>query len=943
MDRKLEQSGARALPLLTVSAMTAVLAGCGLAITQQQVLARADRSLASHNYRAAAVDLQNLAVKRPNDASVHLKLAEAFLHLGRYVECEANLRDAQQLGVAWSRIVPQLSEALLDEGRSKDALDLIAQHAPSGAENDRLASIRGRALFAQGKIDEARAVLSHALAVNADDTQARIALARLLERQGDAAGAKSALDQAAARAPRAYGPHYALAGWYVRRHQMRDAHDELTRALELARAGVSAGSEPQFDELGALATLTDLELTMQDLASAEKHVAELHKVAAQGLPTLLLQARLAIAQNHPEDARTALEQVLARQPNNARAKMLFGVASAAAGDLGQAEMYLTAALASNPHDLEARRLLAQVQLREHKPQAALRTAADPTAALDADLLTLAGQASVMTGDLSDATQFLEKSERAAPQDKVRALRLAAAYLAQDRTEEALKVLQGLDVPPELLIRREILLLVGLSKSGPSAGVADEAKRFAAAHPQNMDALLLGAQALIGVKDVAGARDLIAQASRLDSRSARPSVALGALELSQGNRAAAHEAFQQALKTDPKSVGAELGEAQIALASDDRSAAIRHLERARELAPRSLVVRLGLSRLYLQAGQAQLAAASIEEARRLAPDDPNVQLLQGALALAQGNAASAIPTFEALTSRFPKSALLQADLARAYILANRAADARKASADAVRLDPKYWPAIVLETTLALDSGDLAGVPQLLDQLRGAGAPPAVVHSVSGDVSAREGNPQAALREYQSAAAATPSEDLAIKIAAMRHALNAPDPDASLRAWLQHAPRDEQARVALAQNLQNEGNRGAAMKEYETVLAANPNDLVALNNLAWLKLEAGDDASALTLARKAYALAQSSPFVADTFGWALVKTGNAADAVPVLRGAHGTAPRDLSIHLHYAQALLDSGAGNDARRELQAIAAAQPHGPQGDQARTLLAQLVRTARQ
>ncbi|MGH8258181.1 MAG: tetratricopeptide repeat protein, partial [Steroidobacteraceae bacterium] len=64
-------------------------------------------------------------------------------------------------------------------------------------------------------------------------------------------------------------------------------------------------------------------------------------------------------------------------------------------------------------------------------------------------------------------------------------------------------------------------------------------------------------------------------------------------------------------------------------------------------------------------------------------------------------------------------------------------------------------------------------------------------------------------------------------------------------------------------------------------------------------------------------------------------------PILRSAHSGAPSDPQIHLHWATALLKTGATRDARRELQAIVEAQPKGPEGARARQLLAGLSGTA--
>ncbi|MGH8260509.1 MAG: tetratricopeptide repeat protein, partial [Steroidobacteraceae bacterium] len=439
-----------------------LLPACGVFTTPAQVLARADRNLAAHDYRAAAVDLRNLIAKQPNDRALHLKLAEALLHTGAYVESDANFRRAQQLGAPWSSISADLAEALIGESQPQQALDLLAAHPPAGKSDARTLTLRGRALLALGKRDDAHAALAQALALDAADVPARVALATLLEEQGDSAGAKSALDAAVTAAPNDFSPHLALGIWFTRQRQLHDAHDELTRALDLAVTGIRAGREPWFDEYRVLAPLAENDLMLRDVPSAEQRVQRMRKLAPHEPPTLLLQARIDLAHRRTADARSVLQDLLSRDPRNEPAQVLLGAADAATGQLEQADMYLTAALAAAPGDRSARKLLTEVQLRESKPQQALRTATGADAALDADLLGLAGQASAQSGDLAGATTYLERSEKAAPQDSVRALQLATAYLAGHRDADALKLLQGLRVPEKLAPRREWLLLSALS-------------------------------------------------------------------------------------------------------------------------------------------------------------------------------------------------------------------------------------------------------------------------------------------------------------------------------------------------------------------------------------------------------------------------------------------------------------------------------------------------
>nr|WP_298931170.1 tetratricopeptide repeat protein [uncultured Erythrobacter sp.] len=80
-----------------------------------------------------------------------------------------------------------------------------------------------------------------------------------------------------------------------------------------------------------------------------------------------------------------------------------------------------------------------------------------------------------------------------------------------------------------------------------------------------------------------------------------------------------------------------------------------------------------------------------------------------------------------------------------------------------------------------------------------------------------------------------------------------------------------------------------------------DPALLNNAAAVKIELGDPAAAVTLARRALAKAPQSPQILDTLGWALWQKGGAsAEARQLLSKAREGAPNNREIAEHWATA-------------------------------------------
>ncbi len=122
-------------------------------------------------------------------------------------------------------------------------------------------------------------------------------------------------------------------------------------------------------------------------------------------------------------------------------------------------------------------------------------------------------------------------------------------------------------------------------------------------------------------------------------------------------------------------------------------------------------------------------------------------------------------------------------------------------------------------------------------------------------------------------------------------------------------NESDSIFAATIFQDAGRVDLASPLYETVLEHNPDNIIALNNLASILTSEKNFTRAIPLAKKAYELAENSSAVQDTLGWALVQAGEAAQGLLYLQKAldqHPTNPVYL-YHLGVAKEALSKGTG------------------------------------
>ena len=130
-----------------------------------------------------------------------------------------------------------------------------------------------------------------------------------------------------------------------------------------------------------------------------------------------------------------------------------------------------------------------------------------------------------------------------------------------------------------------------------------------------------------------------------------------------------------------------------------------------------------------------------------------------------------------------------------------------------------------------------------------------------------------------------------------------PDEEVLPLLERAtalePRLAAAQLRLATAAELRGDTDAAIGRYRAILAVEPNNPIALNNLAYsLADKKGDAKAALPLAEQAYKLTGQSATVADTLGWVHYKLGDHAAALPLLERAAKAAPTSADIQIHAA---------------------------------------------
>jgi putative PEP-CTERM system TPR-repeat lipoprotein len=910
------------------------LAGCDVFVSPAQRVERAAALIAKGDYPAASIELRNALQKEPDNARGRVLLARTEFWSGDLQSAQRDIERAENAGapaVQTARLDADIKNAL----GQFEALASFTSGPREGLQEYERLMFLGYAQLGLKQFEAARQSFEasvKAAGPGLPSAEARSAKAAGLAASGDIQGALAVLDGVIADRPD-YQP---AAIDKARLLAQRGSYADAEKILSALNHSDQWSALRVLQRVSVLNSLTDARLSQRRLNEAQQSLEQLAVLVPDAPIVAYMQGRLAMAQGKPAVAITALQKAVNGAPGLLPAHALLGIAYLGQGNVALAEEEFRRALEIAPDNLEVRKLLAQTQLRQGRPRSAIDVLAPALAADTQDpvLYTLAGQAHLMQGDREVGDSLLEQGLAEAANNPELRLQMAGTYLSAGDSRRALELVAT--VPDDVggSTKRQIQLLATVA-SKDKAAARLEIDELIRKNPDDITLLNLAAAWLAYQGDDAAARAYLSQALVVAPSDARTLVTLGRLEMAARHDAAAVKAFERALASSPRNGDAYFALAVLADRNGDGATAVRRITEWSKADPEASQPRLLLARAAFHDGNLVKAHELIDEAIKLSSNSAPVQGVAGQLLMEAGLYDEALGHFRSALALDARNPAFLLGAARAQVAMDQRGAARESLNGALEIRPNWPPAVILLAQVESRDRHFEAALALADGLKKDQASTADAYLLEGDIRMSAGQPTQAVVAYAQSARVHPSASAAIGESRARRAARLPNAVDPLSAWLERNPDDTAVRLEMAQALQEGGARDDAIREYERVLKVQPDELVALNNLAWLYSDR-DDPRAETLARQAVAKAPRSGALADTLGWILYKSGKNEESLKILRQAHDLDRKNAEIAYHYGAALLKAGKNADARQVLVIAVEAGNAAPWVGQARKLLAE-------
>lgn len=885
-----------------------IMGACSQAESDEKVLASAVSYLEKKDVAAATIQLKSLLQRSPNSAEGRLLLGRALLQSGDPVAALVELNKALELGVAEEQAAPDIARSMLLTGEHGKLLQQYGAASPKDPKA--LADLTTSLAVAhamQGDKAKAEELTNRALQAQPMYASALIVQARLKAADKDVEGALLMLEDVLTREPDNERAGVLRAELLALGKRDRDGAEAAYRKV--------LSSTPT--SLAAHVALIGLLRDAGKADAAKAQLGELRKVAPNHPETVTLLAQQHFIDGEYQAARELNDRLLKALPDNPKLLLLAGATEYRLKSYVTAEGHLARALKNAPGAPAVRQLLAQTYLRMGQPNKALEVVAPLTGGdkPDGGSLALAGEAFLALGDARRADEAFKRAAQAAPDDPRVRTAAAIGHAAQGLSGESIGALEAAaaaDKGP----RGDLALISARMRTGDTAGALKAVDTLAKKTPDRPLADLLRGRILMVRKDTAGAKAAFEAALGKDPKYFPAVAGLASIDIAAGKPEEARKRFEALIQADPSNYQAHAALAEMTRRAGGTTEQVTTgLQAAVKANPTQIQPRLMLIDHLLRNGDAKGALVAAQDATAALPASLPAQEALGRTQIAAGEVQQAVTTLSKLVSQQPREPRYLIQLAEAQASTKDAAAARRSLERALELDPRSSAARRSMAALALQDGRVDDARSMARELQKSDPKSPAGHTLEGDIARQQKDWPAAAAAYRAALGLARTSDGAVRLhQALLGAGQKAEADRFAADWRKQSAADVGFRFYLGDIALAQKEWAVAESHYRSVLDVQPNNALALNNVAFLLAQQGKP-GAVAMAERATTLMPNQAALLDTLATALASENQLAKAIEVQKRAVALAPKDGSLRLALARHFIKAGEKVQARAELE----------------------------
>lgn len=869
-----------------------LLGGCqGKYKTKEELLTEGMKLLASGNTGGAIVLLKNALDKDQKYFEARLQLARAYTGAGKFESAEKELQKLVRQRPDSRDVHVEMARMHLRKSRPDDALrELASAGKGPGAGGDE-AELTAWAYALKGRYEDAVNHLDRAIAADPARVQSKMILARIHARKGAWKEATAGVADILKTEPANREALYLLAAVRTEQRDFPGALEAYDRILKqkpddqdvLYRKGILFSEKGDHDASLAAGDM----LVERSPNSASGH---------------LMRGIALYNKKHLKDAAVSLQKAVTLQPGLA-AYYYLSVTLYGLREFEQAAGQIQKALDQNPAFGQGRVLLAMILLGKRRIDDAVREAKKATD-LDEDNAAahnVLGTAYLEKGMFNEGIAELNRALDLNPRLVDAHIKKGLFHLSRGRSGEGeLELISAVRISPEVLNTRMVL-----ASYYQKNGEYDKVRRLLQEGLTGglSDAVLYNmmAESCLNQNNLDEAAVYYRKAREANAEDTHAPFRLASVYIARGERDKAIGELGALVARIPNHTRVLATIAILQETAGNEAEARRYFKQARETG--SPDGYLEEARYYLRKKDPGEAIDLLNEAIKKYPSNESLHEFKGKVQMAAKDYRSAIRTFDELEKLNSRAGL--PSLLNAYLAAGEHSKALEKIEKELRRDPRRLDLKARRSGIFLMLGKKREAADNAREVISADPRDAAGYIALAMVYRNEGNLEKAVETLTRYPARDP--DLALMLAG----LLVQKKDAA--AALVQCGKAEELRKdnlpAIVQKgmiLQSMGRKKEAIDQYRRALRLDPNYAPALNNMACLYAEDGQDAKlALQYAVRAYMLMPGDGAVNDTLGYILIKKGRTEEGLKALKNAVALLPDNASVYYHLGLAYHSNG--------------------------------------
>jgi putative PEP-CTERM system TPR-repeat lipoprotein len=879
----------RKVPILLF--VSCLLFGCGDDLTSEDYLNKANEYISQGKFADAIIELKNSLREDDSNARARAALGDIYFGRGQFADADKELSRALSSGMDPAAVVPTLAQVLVGLGEFR-RLDELPVEGLDSESRSTLQAAKGLAKLMQNDNEAAAELIDGAVQNEPSSPYAQVAAARISMVKGDAVAARKRLKDLFAVAPK-YAPAWSLLGDIERaEHRPEKAVDAYTKSVNLS----GNNSAALLSRAMARIEMGKYKAAEQDLNRLEKGYGGMKQH-----PGFKLARGMVYLQSKQTDLAIESFKGAAEQADSFPESLYFlALIYSDKGQTEQALSYINRYLVSAPENAPGAKLAAKLELGNKNFLNAERLLLPVVAKNkdDIEALNLLANARMAQGNVDAAVELLARVVKLQPKSNAAKARLGVAYLSGGFEELGMKTLRGILAKDPTYDEADTFIVMHYLGKKQVAKAIKAAQAYVKRNPSARSYVLLARTYLVN-SDTDRAKSAFDKAMDLEPGDPVAGSSLAEFALMDKDYGAAREYYQKILEYHPEHMETRIKVAGTFAMEGKDEDMLANLDASMAAYPRAMEPPLVKARYYIGKGQAEKAIPLLEALSDKQKEHPDALETLATLELATSRYNQAVVTIGKLVDTNPSVAEYHYMKSRAYAGLD---DKEKYASELDRtleLDPDHFNAKVAVARLALGSNDTLVFEDKLSELKKVAPDSADVVQLEVAYAYKEGDHQLAKQLLQALFKRQPNTSNVIALAALMQSVGDVDGAvAQLLRWLEKNPKDVAVRAQLAQIYISRNQPKDVIFHCEEILKVEPDNIVALNNLAWHLINE-DPKRALGYAKRAVELSPESSSVLDTLAMAQLKNKQISEARQSIDRALAASPKSPDIRFHEAQ--------------------------------------------